>query len=159
MASWSDQGHGMRRRTGAPSNHLESAGKSMARKHMTSDEAYELAAKSGSSRIPVGATKGNKGNPMADATLSSVDELTPGQMRGTLVPKKNTQSADPTNPGSKQNRQNAYKVGATYRIQAKSTFVELDPAAGPTMASARIIPSIQGRANPNFDSGNQDSYR
>lgn len=159
MASWTSLGHGMRRRTGAPSNHLESAGKSMARNHMTSDEAYQVAAKSGSSRIPVGATAGTKGNPMAEATLSSVDEMTPGQMQGTLVPKKSGKSVDPTNPGSKQNRQNVYKVGATYRIQAKSTFVELDPAAGPTMANARIIPSIQGRVNPNFDSGEQDSYR
>lgn len=138
MASWSSLGHGMRRRTGAPSNHLESAGKSMARTHMTSDEAYEKAAASGSSRIPIG-----KPAPA---------------LQGTLVPKKNTQAADPTNPGSKQNRQNVYKVGATYRIQPKSTFVELDPAAGPTMANARIIPSVQGRVNPNFDSGNQASY-
>ena len=138
MASWSSLGHGMRRRTGAPSNHLESAGKSMARTHMTSDEAYEKAAAAGSSRIPIG-----KAAPV---------------LEGTLVPKKNTQAADPTNPGSKQNRQNVYKVGATYRIQPKSTFVELDPAAGPTMANARIIPSVQGRVNPNFDSGNQASY-
>jgi hypothetical protein len=49
-------------------------------------------------------------------------------------------------------------IGASYRIQPKTTFVQLDPAAGPTMANARTIPSIQGRENPNFESGMQGSY-
>lgn len=138
MASWADQGHGMRRRTGAPSNHLESAGKAMARTHMTSDEAYASAAAAGSSRIPMGAAR-----PV---------------LEGTLVPKKSGKSVDPT-AGGKANRVNVpEKGGATHRVQPKSTYIELDPAAGPTMASARMIPSVQGRVNPNFDSGNQASY-
>ena len=119
----------------------------MARSHMTHEEAYGAAAAAGSHRISIG-----------DATLSSVDELAPGQMQGTLVPKKSTQSADPTNPGSKQNRVNMEVIGASYRVQPKTTFVQLDPAAGPTMANARTIPSIQGRENPNFESGMQGSY-
>jgi hypothetical protein len=114
---------------------------------MTHEEAYGAAAAAGSHRISIG-----------DATLSSVDELAPGQMQGTLMPKKNTQAADPTNPGSKQNRVNMEVIGASYRVQPKTTFVQLDPAAGPTMANARIIPSIQGRENPNFESGMQGSY-
>ena len=140
MASWSSMGHGMRRRTGAPSNHLESAGKSMARSHQTSDEAYSAAAAAGSVRIPIGAA--------APAPA----------LQGTLVPKKSGKAGDPTNPGSKQNRQNIEKVGATYRVQPKSTYIPLDPAAGPTMANARIIPSVAGRVNPNFQSGEQASY-
>jgi hypothetical protein len=58
---------------------------------------------------------------------------------------------DPTG-GGKANRVNVEKVGATYRVSPKATFVQLDPAAGPTMASARIIPSVQGRVTPNFES-------
>ena len=136
MAAWASMGHGMRRRTGAPSNHLEAAGKNMARYHQTSDEAHSDAAAMGSARIPIGAA--------APAPV----------LKGTLIPKKNVQAGDPTNPGSKANRQNIEKVGATYRVGAKFT-VQLDPAAGPTMASARTIPSVSGRAG--FESGIQAS--
>lgn len=132
MASWSSLGHAMRRRTGAPSNHLESAGKSMARSHKTSDEAYSDASAAGSVRIPIGTAKTYTGS------------------AGTKVAKKNTQAADPT-AGGKANRKNIEKIGATYRVQPKSTYVQVDPAAGPTMASARVVPSVQGRVAPNFD--------
>lgn len=138
MAAWSDQGHGMRRRSGAPSNHLESAGKAMARIHATSDEHYGAAGAAGSVRVPIGAA-------------NVQDNYT-----GTMVPKKNVQAGDPT-AGGKANRVNVEKIGASYRVQPKSTFVQLDPAAGPTMANARVVPSVQGRANPNFDSGIQAS--
>ena len=149
MAKWTSLGHGMRRRIGAPSNHIESAGNSMARTHMTSDEAYSSARTAGSTRSPMGAGS-------LDASVyGQMDEINPSQMQGTLVPKKNTQAADPTNPGSKQNRQNIEKIGATYRVQPKSTYVELDPAAGPTMASARVIPSVTGRQG--FDQEVQSS--
>lgn len=148
MAAWSDQGHGMRRRTGASSNHLEAAGKIMNRIHKTSEEHHADAAAAGSFRIPIGA-----GAPDA-SVYGQTDEINPGQMRGTLVPKKNTQAGDPT-AGGKANRANIEKVGATYRVQPKSTFVQLDPAAGPTMASARVIPSVAGRAG--FQGGIQAS--
>jgi hypothetical protein len=137
MANWSDMGHGMRRRMSAPSNHHESAGHEMAeRNHMTSDEAMEQSAYMGSARVPVGATP---------------------EFQGTMMPRNNTQAADPSDPGSKQNRVNIERLGATYRVTAKMG-VSIDPAAGATMASARIVPSIQGRVNPNFDSGMQQSY-
>jgi hypothetical protein len=139
MAKFSDMGHGMRRRMGAPSNHHESAGHEMAeRNHMTSDEAMEQHANEGSARAYMGAV------------------VRPA-LQGTLMPRKNTQSADPSNPGSKQNRVNIERIGATYRVTARHSF-QLDPAAGATMASARIVPSIQGRENPNFESGMQSSY-
>lgn len=44
MASWSDQGHAMRRRSGNPSSHTESAGTSQSRNHATLDEQYTAAA-------------------------------------------------------------------------------------------------------------------
>lgn len=139
MATSYSIGHGMRRRSGIPSNPLESAGKSMARSHQTVGEAYSDAAAAGSVRIPMGAT--------------AAPALT-----GTLVPKKNVQAADPTNPGSKANRQNIEVLGASYRIQVPAMYQQIDPAAGPTMANARIIPSVAGRAVPNFESGEQASY-
>ena len=55
MANWSDIGHGMRRRMGAPSNHHESAGHEMAeRNNITSDEAMEQHAAAGSGRRAAG---------------------------------------------------------------------------------------------------------
>lgn len=137
MANWASIGHGMRRRMGAPSNHLESAGHEMAeRNHITSDEAMEQHAAAGSARVPMGAAPA---------------------LEGTLIPRHNTQAGDPTNPGSKANRQNIERIGATYRVSA-SFAPNIDPAAGATMANARIVPSIQGRENPNFESGIQSNY-
>lgn len=141
MASWASLGHGMRRRTGAPSNHLESAGNSMARNHATHEEAYEAAAAAGSPRIAMG-----------DAAYAAAP--TPA-LQGTLVPKKNTQAGDPT-AGGKANRVNIERIGAQYRITVPYTPT-IDPSAGPTMANARIIPSVAGRANPNFQGGIQAS--
>ena len=145
MATQYSVGHGMRRRNGTPSNPLEAAGTNMARNHMTSDEHHAAAASAGSHRISVGAAAGVSFTPVMPTA-------------GTLMPRKNTQAADPTGAGSKQNRTNIENIGATYRVQPKSTFVQLDPSAGPTMANARIVPSVQGRTNPNFESGIQASY-
>jgi hypothetical protein len=127
-----------------PSNPLEAAGNPMARNHMTSDEHHAGASAAGSHRIAIG----NDAYAMTAAPATT----------GTLMPRKNVQAADPTGAGSKQNRQNIERIGATYRVQPKSTFVQLDPAAGPTMANARVIPSVQGRENPNFETGIQTSY-
>lgn len=142
MATQYSVGHGMRRRSGVPSNPLEAAGTSMAHSHQTSEEAHKAAAKAGSHRIAVG---------------SDIDFTAVTPTAGTAVPRKNTQAADPT-AGGKANRKNIEKIGATYRVQPKATFVQIDPAAGPTMANARVVPSVQGRENPNFESGIQASY-
>jgi hypothetical protein len=136
MATSYSVGHGMRRRSGISSNSLEAAGKSMARSHQTSEEATQAAAMAGSPRIPMG---------------QAAPVLT-----GTLMPKHNTQAGDPT-AGGKANRVNIEKIGATYRVQPKAMYMQLDPAAGPTLANARIIPSVAGRSNPNFEMGIQAS--
>lgn len=143
MASWSDIGHGMRRRMGAPSNHVEAAGKSMSRNHESAEEAMQSAT---GARVPMGTSAY-----ASDAGHEALEGLT-----GTLVPRKNVQAADPT-AGGKANRQNIERIGATYRVNA-AMGKSIDPAAGPTMANARIVPSVQGRANPNFESGMQASY-
>jgi len=131
MATQYSVGHGMRRRSGIAPNYLEAAGKSMARKHMTSDEAFASAQQGGSARIPMG---------MDAYSVTATPALT-----GTPVPKKNVQAGDPTNPGSKANRVNMENIGASYRVTAAFTPT-IDPAAGPTMRSARIVPSVAGRS-------------
>lgn len=145
-------GHGMRRRTGSPSSYTEMTGNSMARMHQTHHEAVEDASAAGSHRIAMGTNDPSMVSP--DATMTSVDETNQGQFQGTLVPKKGVQAMDPTGAGSKQNRQNIEVIGASYRIAPKSTFVQLDPSAGPTMASARIIPSVAGTNNAFQDASN-----
>lgn len=152
MATQYSTGHAMRRRSGIPSNPLEAAGTSMSRTHSTSDEHHSAAAAAGSHRVAIG-----DGAMVPSFDMGQLGELSPEQYTGTLVPKKNVQAADPTNPGSKANRVNIERIGATYSVQPKTTFVQLDPAAGPTMASARIIPSVSGRANPNFEGGIQSA--
>jgi hypothetical protein len=155
MATSYSVGHGQRRRAGnINSSYTEAAGKSMTRNHKTSDEAMVDAAAIGSPR----ATMASKPTDVsADATMSSVDELNQGQLQGAVMPKKGVQAGDPTGMGTKQNRVNVpynEKLGASYRVSVPFTPT-IDPAAGPTMQSARVIPSIQGRTNPNFESGIQ----
>jgi hypothetical protein len=144
MAKWTSMGHGMRRRAGLPDNHHESAGANMReRNHPTHHEAYAAAAEIGSSRIPVG-----------DSTYQA---STAPALQGTLVPKKSLQAGDPTGMGTKQNKQNVpynERQGAQYRITVPFTPT-IDPAAGPTMQSAKVVPSVAGRVNPNFQSGIQ----
>jgi hypothetical protein len=110
---------------------------------MTHHEAVEAAAAVGSPRLPL------------SNGMSQIDEMQPNQLRGTLVPKKSTQAMDPT-AGGKANRQNLMyeeRHGAAYTISVPFTPT-IDPSAGPTMANARIIPSVAGRT-PNFGSGAQ----
>lgn len=147
MASWASIGHGMRRRSGLPSSHHESAGENMNRQHHTSDEVHEMAQNAGSARIPMG----------DDAYGNQTDELNTGEFAGMMVPRQNVQAGDPSNPGSKQNRVNIERIGATYRIEA-STMGLMDPTLGPTQQGGRIVPSVMGRNAPNFYSGEQDSY-
>lgn len=54
MASWADQGHAMRRRSGNPSSHSESTGASGNRAHETMDEQYTAAAGANSAWATVG---------------------------------------------------------------------------------------------------------
>lgn len=149
MADWASLGHGMRRRSGLPSNHHEETGEDMGRQHYTADEVAEMAHNAGSARVPMGDE--------AFAGAGQQDELDADQFAGKLVPKQNTQAGDPTNPGSKQNRVNIERIGATYRITASTTHF-MDPTLGPTQQGGRIVPSVAGRNTPNFESGNEASY-
>jgi hypothetical protein len=138
MATAYSIGHGMRRRNGTPSNPLEAAGNMKSRNHATHEEAYEAAANVGSPRIPFSAVQPEAGTPVA---------------------KKSTQAADPT-AGGKANHANVpyqERLGAQYRVTVPFTPT-IDPAAGPTMANAKIVPSVAGRVNTNFQSAEQASY-
>ena len=138
MATWSSLGHAMRRRMGAPSSHLESAGKKMSK-----DISPEQIVASGA-RAYMG----------SDANKFNNVSGTPAV--GKLMPKKNTQAAEP-NYGTKANKQNIERKGAQYRITAKMP-AQTSPEAGATMMNARTIPSVVGRQNPNFQGGMGDAY-
>lgn len=147
MADWASIGHGMRRRMGAPSSHHESAGAKMTRQHYTSDESYELASQQSSSRIPMG----------DDALMGAGQNDEFGeQFHGTLVPKHNVQSMDPT-AGGKANRTNVERIGATYRVTSGVSGL-IDPTVGPTQSSGRIVPSVHGRNTFDFQSAEESSY-
>ena len=144
MASNYSVGHGMRRRNGAPSNYLESAGTGMARNHQTAHEAAASASAAGSHRIAIG--------------MEAYAATPAPALKGTLIPKKNVQAGDPT-AGGQAYRTNVSQetLGASYRVSVPYTPT-VDPVAGPTMASARVIPSVQGRQNPDFRGAVSDQY-
>ena len=146
MARWTDTGHAMRRRMGEPSNHHEEKGRIMARNHMTPEEVISSAEHANSARRYVGQSVGFVSPSAAPAA-------------GKLMPKKNTQAADPT-AGGKANRKNvsagtaeqSERMGARYRTSVKFGPTS-DPAAGPTMANAKMVRSVAGRQAPNFGDG------
>lgn len=153
MGKWTDMGHAMRRRMGAPSNHLESAGPTSGRDHDTHEEQYEMAKSQNSPRVALG-----------DGPIDTPHEvMSPKQnapAKGTMMPKKNVQSQDPTGYGAGPARSNVLyneRLGASYRVSVPYTPT-VDPVAGPTMASARVIPSVQGRQNPDFMGAVTDQY-
>jgi hypothetical protein len=144
MAKWTDLGHAMRRRMGAPSSHLEAAGKSMTRNHMTPEEVIASAEHANSARRYMSMDAAKSASPVMPE-------------RGTAIAKKNTQASDPTS-GGKANRKNisagnavqSERMGAKFRVTASVPSV--DPAAGPTMANAKTVPSVMGQSG-NFDTG------
>lgn len=164
MAKWVDLGHAMRRRMGAPSNHFESAGPTNGRMHETSDEQYETAKQQNSPRASIGE------EPMGSHD-NIENSMSPGQdaddymgkaakpAKGKMMPKGNRQAQDPTimNKANRANVSYSERAGASYRVSVPFTPT-VDPAAGPTMANARTIPSVQGRQNPNFQGGMDSSY-
>jgi hypothetical protein len=143
MANWSDMGHAMRRRSGAPSSHHGAAAMGNPRSIATPEEVINSAEHANSARKYMG----------MELPMNNVSGHPD---RGTLMPKKNTQAADPT-AGGKANRQNVERKGAQFRITAKMP-APINIEAAPTMANARIIPSVSGRQAPNFGDGMNSAY-
>ena len=78
--------------------------------------------------------------------------------KGKLMPRKNTQAADPS-MGGKANRVNrpisvAERNGAAHTVITKIVKPN-DPAAGKTLANSPILPPVTKRG---FTSGMQSSY-
>lgn len=138
MANWTDMGHAMRRRMGAPSNHHESVGMRM--KNNTTPEQIVATGARAYMGSAVGGFKAPSATPVA----------------GKLMPKKNTQAGDPTIM-NKANRQNVEHKGAQCRITAKMP-APINSEASATMANARIIPSVAGKQTPNFNNGVDSTY-
>lgn len=163
MAKWTDMGHAMRRRAGAPTNHLESAGPTAGRMHDTSDEQYETAKSQNSPRTSIGEEMNSNENiensmsPIQDADDYAAKAATPEM--GTMVAKHNTQAADPTAGGVGHRNNVLYneRLGASYKVTVNTDFT-VDPTVGPTMANARVIPSVMGRQNPDFTGAINDQY-
>jgi hypothetical protein len=131
--------------------------------HETSEEQYETAKQQNSPRASIGE------EPMGSNNIEN--SMSPGQdaddhmgkaakpVRGKMVNSGNSKSEDPTIM-NKANRTNVLyneRMGASYRVSVPFTPT-VDPAAGPTMANARTVPSVQGRQNPNFQGGMDSSY-
>ena len=136
MSDYRKQGHAMRRRAGASSNHMDGAGKKTT---VEMPDNLQSMIAGGSARIAVGAVVGK------------------------LMPKKNTQAGDPSVMGAKPRRtpvkvdaNTAERLSAKHPISAKMPTI--DPAAGATMANARIVPSTMG-ARQGFSGGSADSMR
>jgi len=133
MSDYRDMGHAMRRRAGAASNHITGSGKKTS---VDVPSVIEQHITASSARLAVGAVK------------------------GTLVPKKNTQAGDPTGMGTKKNRSNvsspggSERMGAAYKVSAK--FSVSSPEAAATMRNARTVPSAMG-SRSNMNSGASDS--
>lgn len=147
MAIWSGLGHAMRRRMGAPSSHLESAGNMKNRNIDTPEEVLASAAHSASPRRYVG------------ADYSGVTNVSAKPLRGKLMPKKNTQAGDPTIM-NKANRKNvpagnaaqSERMGARYVVGAKFPAVHSIEASA-TLANAKVVPSVRGRQSADFTYG------
>lgn len=150
MALWTSMGHAMRRRMGAPSSHLEAAGKSMDKSILTTAEILASAEHAASPRRYMG------------MDIAKIAPSAPSV--GTKFPRKNTQSADPT-AGGKANRSNisagnaaqSERMGARYRLSVKFPAGH-EPASSATMHNAKVVRSIQGRQAANFNDGNSASY-
>jgi hypothetical protein len=109
MPEWVDMGHAMRRRIGAPSNHLEAAGPTDGRQHATHHEHYNAARAADSSRVSLG-------DPQIDTPHDVMSD---------------EQAAPMMSSGADRN-------GASYKVTAHATHF-MDPTVGPTIAKGRLV--------------------
>lgn len=119
MSDYRKMGQAMRRRAGAASSTLNGAEKK------TSVEVPDA---------------------ISDMLNASSARLSVGTVRGKLIPKKNTQAADPTVMGAKPRRTpqsaSSEKLGPACRIT--STYSVSSPEAAATMANGRVVSSTMG---------------
>lgn len=120
MPEWSDMGHAMRRRIGAPSSHLEAIGPTNGRQHSTHQEHYDAARAADSSRVALG-----------DGPIDTPHEV------------MSQEQGAPTDTSGPDRNGASYKVTAT-----ASNF--MDPTVGPTTAKGRLLVSQTSDISSDF---------
>lgn len=130
MANWSDMGHAMRRRIGAPSSSLDAIGAAATQTHPTLDDHYEAAKSANSSRVALG-----------DGPIDTPHE--------TMSPEQNA----PANMSKAGGTAPAERNGAAYRVTA-SVPVMADPSVGPTVANGRILRNAVGTSDSFYSAAN-----
>lgn len=99
-------------------------------------------------------TQGKSNRPvMGTSATTSAKNVSGAPERGTMVPKKHNKDTDPAAPGTKQNRLqvpgNMERLGAGYRVQG-AMAPGIDPAAGTTQATGRIMQPATNRSRQTF---------
>lgn len=145
MGDWRQQGQAQRRRSGAPSSHLEGT---MPATPGGDDMGQALAgmAAVGSPRVPMS----------MDAVRAMVNASGQDTGKAGLVPRKGPVGGDLTGPGGSRPPVMQEKLGARYAV-----LVDVPPPisheAGPTLANARIVVPAVNRTSPNFYAGSADA--
>jgi hypothetical protein len=126
----------------------------VARSSENVDEALAGMSKVGAPRVPMG----------TEAASSAQYPSATNTGRATLVPRKNTQAADPTLGPTNTRTIKPYtevygleRNGARYAVTV-NTVVPTAPEAGATQASGRILNSAITRSRQVFDDGMDSSY-
>lgn len=150
MADWRSAGAAVRRRSGSPTNHFDSVGSRGRVNLPTPEEALAGMAAVGSPRVPMG-----------NSVITDVRNASGAPLRGTLVPRKNTQAGwvPPQSPGMPQYREQVpqERLGAQYRVSA-SVPAPISPEAAPTQANGRIVPATLHREEA-FEDSAGNAYR
>lgn len=121
MPEWSDMGHAMRRRIGAPSNSLEAAGPTNGRQHPTHEEHYAAATAANSSRVALG-----EGPIDTPHEVMSDEQAAPSNLGKVKA------------VGSTVKPSASERNGASFNVTAHATHF-MDPTVGPTTAQGRIV--------------------
>lgn len=146
MGDWRFAGHAMRRRTGAPTNHLHSAGIGARVNLPTPEEALAGMARVGSPRVPMGDS--------AITDFANAKGVPP--LKGGLIPKQGGQAGDPTPPTGAKSNVSQEALGASYRVKAVTPPM-MSPEAGATTANGMIVPSNLNRQDA-WGEGVQGAY-
>jgi hypothetical protein len=120
MPEWADMGHAMRRRIGAPSNHLEAAGPTNGRQDPTHEEHYDRARSADSSRVALG-----------DGQIDTPHEV------------MSDEQAAPTDVSGVD------RNGASYKVTAEASHF-MDPTVGPTTAKGRLVTGSEAGFSSEF---------
>ena len=148
MADWRKAGHAIRRRSGAPSSHVDSVGIGARVNLPTPEEALAGMARVGSPRVPMG-----------NSAITDFNNVSGNPQRGTLVAKTGNAKGGAPYEGPTGSRGNVPQeaLGASYRVTA-STPPCILPEACSTTANGKIVPSAITRDDA-FVDGEVGAYK